>query len=290
MRELAENLTDDLLGAGPAGDLVAHVAEPFPVTVIAELRGIPSEQRAAFKRWSDALVGGLSGRWDPAAAQASIVEMLMYLAEVVAERAKHPTDDLIGRLVASAEADVDEPLSPTEITLFAILLLVAGNETTTNLIGNGYHALVEHPEAAALIREDPGLVPAAVEETLRYDGPIQALFRGATVDVEIAGTSVPAGATVMVAFAAANRDPERFERPDAFDIGRGTREHCGFGHGIHNCLGVSLARLEARIVGGTLLRRTCTIAPTAEGTRVGGFVLRGFTRLPVHAKPTRRVA
>jgi cytochrome P450 len=282
-------MVDDLLEAGAEGDLVGQLAEPFPVTVIAELLGIPAERRVEFKRWSDALVGALGGGWDPASAQSSILEMFGYLAGVVADRAEHPADDLIGRLVASSEADDDgEPLSPVEITAFAILLLVAGNETTTNLIGNGYHALVHRPDVVRQLRADPTLVPAAIEETLRFDGPIQALFRGATEDVELAGVTIPKGATLMVAFAAANRDPDHFAHPDTFDLDRkGAHDHLGFGHGIHYCLGASLARLEARIVAETLLRRTRSVEPTAPGTRTDGLVLRGFTRLPVHARAAR---
>ena len=285
LQVLADAMVDDLLAAGDGGDLVAQIAEPFPVTVIAELLGIPPERRRDFKRWSDALVGALSGGWDPVEAQASILEMFGYLANVVADRTEHPTDDLIGRLVASAGQDEAEPLSPMEITMFAILLLVAGNETTTNLIGNGYQALVDHPDAARRLREDPRLIPAAIEEVLRYDGPIQALFRGATTDLELAGIAVPAGATVMAAFAAANRDPARYVNPDAFDLDRDGHDHLGFGHGIHYCLGASLARLEARIVAETLLRRTSSIEPTAAGVRVDGLILRGFSSLPVHARP-----
>jgi cytochrome P450 len=287
LRELAVSMVDDLLDAGDQGDLVAQVAEPFPVTVIAELLGIPPERRLDFKRWSDALVGALAGGWEPLAAQGAVLEMFMYLSEVVSDRAAHPTDDLIGRLVAGADEDDDEPLSPAEITMFAILLLVAGNETTTNLIGNGYNALVDQPDVVRRLRRDPSLVPAAVEEVLRFDGPIQALFRGATCDVELAGTTIPEGSTLMVAFSAANHDPDHYAEPDRFDLDRDAHDHLGFGHGIHYCLGASLARLEARIVAETLLARTRSIEPTAPGTRVDGLVLRGFTSLPVHARPAR---
>jgi cytochrome P450 len=280
-------MVDDLLGAGAQGDLVAQVAYPFPVTVIAELLGIPASRRDDFKRWSDALVGALSGGWEPTSAQQSILEMFGYLAEVVADREANPTDDLIGRLVAiSHDSDADEePLTSTEITFFAILLLVAGNETTTNLIGNGYAGLLDHPDEARRLRHDPTLVPAAIEESLRYDGPIQALFRGATEPVTVAGVDIPTGATVMVAFAAANRDPAKFPDPDRFDLDRNPHDHLGLGHGIHFCLGASLARLEARIVAETLLERTRAIEPTGPGRRVEGLVLRGYTSLPVHARP-----
>jgi cytochrome P450 len=287
LREICAAMVDDLLGAGAQGDLVAQVAYPFPVTVIAELLGIPASRRDDFKRWSDALVGALSGGWEPTSAQQSILEMFGYLAEVVADREANPTDDLIGRLVAiSHDSDADEePLTSTEITFFAILLLVAGNETTTNLIGNGYAGLLDHPDEARRLRHDPTLVPAAIEESLRYDGPIQALFRGATEPVTVAGVDIPTGATVMVAFAAANRDPAKFPDPDRFDLDRNPHDHLGLGHGIHYCLGASLARLEARIVAETLLERTRAIEPTGPGRRVEGLVLRGYTSLPVHARP-----
>lgn len=286
LREICDAMVDDLLDAGAHGDLVAQVAYPFPVTVIAELLGIPAERRDDFKRWSDALVGALSGSFEPLSAQQSVLEMFGYLAEVVADRAIHPTDDLIGRLVAtSGEAnDEDEPLTPIEITVFAILLLVAGNETTTNLVGNGYAALIEHPDAARQLRADRSLIPAAIEEALRYDGPIQALFRGATEDVPVANVTIPTGSILMVAFAAANRDPAHFPEPDRFDLARNAQDHLGLGHGIHYCLGASLARLEARVVAETLLARTRSLEPTGPGVRVDGLVLRGFTHLPVHAR------
>lgn len=286
LRQLCDSMVDQLLEAGTEGDLVAHVAYPFPVTVIAELLGIPASRRQDFKRWSDALVGILSGAWDMASGQESILEMLAYLGEVVAERQTRPSEDLIGRLVAASHDDgEEEPLTALEITMFVILLLVAGNETTTNLVGNGYAALLGHPDVARRLRADPSLVPAVIEETLRYDGPIQALFRGTTADVCLAGVDIPAGATVMVAFAAANRDPARFADPDRFDPERDAHDHVGFGHGIHYCLGASLARLEARIVAETLLARTRSVEPTGEPTRVDSVILRGFTRIPVEAQP-----
>ncbi len=285
LRELCDGMVDELIDAGADGDLVTQLAFPFPVTVIAELLGIPASRRDDFKRWSNALVGALSGRWEPLAAQQSIVEMFEYLALVVAQRTEAPTDDLIGRLVASShDPDDDEPLSPVEITLFAILLLVAGNETTTNLIGNGYTALVNHPDQAQRLRDDPTRVADAVEECLRYDGPIQALFRGAIDDVRVADVDIPCGSTVMIAFGAANHDPDHFAAPERFDLDRRPTDHLAFGHGIHYCLGASLARLEARIVGDTLLRRTRSLEPAGSPTRVDSLVLRGFTNIPVHAR------
>lgn len=285
LRRICVSMVDDLIDAGPRGDLVAQLAYPFPVTVIAELLGIPAGRRDDFKRWSDALVGALSGGWDLASAQQPIFEMFGYLDEVVAERQARPSDDLIGRLVAAGREDHDdEPLSPLEITMFAILLLVAGNETTTNLVGNAFAALAAHPQQAKRLRADPAMVPAVIEETLRYDGPVQALFRGATKDTRLVGADIPAGDTVMVCFAAANRDPARFPDPDRFDPERDVHDHLGFGHGIHYCLGASLARLEARIIAETLLQRTRTLDVTGPPTRIDSLVLRGFSSIPVHAR------
>src|SRR5690606_2143 len=182
LREVCERLVDDLLAAADrgSGDLVAPLAFPFPVIVIAELLGIPPERRDDFKRWSDALVGALSGAWDPTEAQQTLAEMFMYLADVVERRHREPGDDLISRLVASAYPDDPDSLSSIEITLFAVLLLVAGNETTTNLIGNGAAALAAHPDQAGLLADRPDLLPAAVEEILRWDAPVQGLFRSTT--------------------------------------------------------------------------------------------------------------
>ena len=285
LRQLCDSMVDQLLESGTEGDLVTNLAYPFPVTVIAEMLGIPAGRHEDFKRWSDALVGVLSGAWDIVSGQESILEMFAYLGDVVAERQTQPSDDLIGRLVAAShDAGDEEPLTALEITMFVILLLVAGNETTTNLVGNGYAALLRHPEVARRLRDDPSLMPAVIEETLRYDGPIQALFRGATTDVRLAGIEIPAGSTVMVAFSAANRDPARFADPGRFDPGRDAHDHLGFGHGIHFCLGASLARLEARIVAETLLERTRSLKPTGEPTRVDSVILRGYTHLPVEAR------
>jgi cytochrome P450 len=144
--------------------------------------------------------------------------------------------------------------------------------------------LCAHPDQARRLRADPSLVPAVIEETLRYDGPIQALFRGTSTGVNLAGVEIPAGSTLMVSFAAANRDPAKFEDPDRFDPGRDTRDHLGFGHGIHFCLGASLARLEARIMADALLERTQAVEMTAEPTRNDSLILRGFTAIPVHAR------
>jgi cytochrome P450 len=285
LREVCEGLVDDLLASAHDGraDLVAQVAFPFPVIVIAELLGIPPDRREDFKRWSDALVGALSGDWNPAEAQQTIGEMFVYLADMVEHRRNKPGEDLISRLVGGVDPEDPDALSFVEITLFAILLLVAGNETTTNLIGNGAAAFAAHPDQARLLRDRPELLPAAVEEVLRWDAPVQALFRSTTRPVTLGGVELPAGAMVLVSFAAANRDSRHFVDADRFDIERRPTDHLAFGHGIHYCLGASLARLEARLVGETLLARGVPLHPTGDAQRIDSIILRGFDRYPVRA-------
>jgi cytochrome P450 len=285
LREVCEGLVDDLLASAHDGraDLVAQVAFPFPVIVIAELLGIPPDRREDFKRWSDALVGALSGDWNPVEAQQTIGEMFVYLADMVEHRRREPGEDLISRLVGGVDPDDPDALSFIEITLFAILLLVAGNETTTNLIGNGAAAFAAHPDQARLLRDRPELLPAAVEEILRWDAPVQALFRSTTRPVTLGGVELPAGAMVLVSFAAANRDSRHFVDADRFDIERRPTDHLAFGHGIHYCLGASLARLEARLVGETLLARGVALQPTGGAQRIDSIILRGFDRYPVRA-------
>ena len=283
LREVCAELVDDLLAAADrgTGDLVAQLAFPFPVIVIAELLGIPPERRDDFKRWSDALVGALSGNWNPLEAQQTLGEMFMYLADVVERRRRQPGDDLISRLVAGADPDDPDSLSSVEITFFAVLLLVAGNETTTNLLGNGAAAFSAHPDQGRLLREQPDLLGPAIEEILRWDAPVQGLFRSTTRPVTLAGIDLPAGAMVLVSFAAANRDSRHFPDADRFDIGRRPSDHLAFGHGIHYCLGASLARLEARLVGETLAARDVRLEPAPGAQRVDSMILRGFASFPV---------
>jgi cytochrome P450 len=283
LRQVCAELVDDLLAAADrgTGDLVAQLAFPFPVIVIAELLGIPPERRDDFKRWSDALVGALSGNWNPVDAQQTLAEMFMYLADVVERRRREPGEDLISRLVAGADPDDPDSLSSAEITLFAVLLLVAGNETTTNLLGNAAAAFAAHPEQARALRDQPGLLGPAVEEVLRWDAPVQGLFRSTTRPVTLAGVVLPAGAMLLVSFAAANRDSRHFHDADRFDITRRPGDHLAFGHGIHYCLGASLARLEARLVGETLAARDARLQPAPGARRVDSMILRGFASFPL---------
>lgn len=282
IRHIADACVDSLLAASETGgaDFVRHLAEPLPVLVIAELLGIPGERRADFKRWSDDVVGVLSGTGDTDRAQQSMIEMFEFFVAAAEDRRQRPTDDLISTLVAQSD---DGTLEPMEIVTFCILLLIAGNETTTNLLGNFMALLFERAALDERLRREPSLVPAAIEETLRYDGPVQGLFRATREPAQLAGTHFPADARVLVLFGAANRDDEQFAEPDRFRPERNPRDHVGFGAGIHLCLGAALARLEARIALEQLFARTAQVRPTAPATRVNSFILRGFNHMPVTA-------
>jgi cytochrome P450 len=266
--------------AGGGADLVQDLAIAFPVTVIAELLGIPPERRDDFRRWSDAMSGVLSGDTDLADAASAGAELFAFMGEVVERRRAQPGDDLISRLVVGGGEGDFEALSFEEITMIAILLLAAGNETTTNLIGNVAAALAAHPDQAAQLRARPELLPAAIEEVLRWDSPVQGILRGTVRDSSLAGADMPAGALVLACFAAANRDPSHFDDPGRFSIERGG-DHLAFGHGIHFCLGASLARLETRVLFETLADQGVRLEPLGGAVRTTGFMLRGFTEYPV---------
>ena len=228
-------------------DLARDLAVPLPALVIAELLGIPDRDQLAFGGWADALLRrdqGVPATMDRAR-QAS-ADLSAYLAEIIAERRRRPTDDLIGVLVRAA--DENEGMDDEELLGFCRLLLIAGNETTSHLIGNGLIALARHPDQRRLVTQDPTLLPAAVEETLRYDAPVQALVRTASVDLQVQGTSIAAGTKVVLVVGAANRDERAFVDPDRFYLHRSQSSgvgHVAFGHGIHHCLGAVLARSEA---------------------------------------------
>lgn len=284
IREICESLVDELCEANEQGeaDLVQHVGYPLPVVVIAELLGIPGERRADFKRWSDAMLGGLSPDFDRGAGGAAAMEMVRYFNGVISDRRRQPGSDLISLLVGG-----DEPLTSQELLMFCILLLVAGNETTTNLISNGALVLFDRPDVARRLREEPAMIPAAIEEALRFDAPVQSLWRTAVVDVEIDGVTFRAGSDVVVLYGSANRDERRYPDADDFVVDRFSRargggvDHVAFGAGIHSCLGAPLARLEARVVAETLLRRARGMHRTGEGMRNHNLIVRGMRRLPV---------
>jgi cytochrome P450 len=232
-------------------DLVAALAMPLPVRVICEMLGVEPERRDHFKRWSDRIIAGTTGsarNLDPftSGLADAMKELAEYVRGVTARRIEQPSDDLISVLVAAQDGAAG--LSAAETTLFVLLLLIAGNETTTNLIGNATNALLSHPSELARVSADRSLVPSWIEETLRWDAPVQFVVRRATADVDVAGQRVPANTHVVAILGSANRD-ERHWGPTAarFDVTRNPQGHLAFGFGNHFCLGAALARLEARI-------------------------------------------
>jgi cytochrome P450 len=284
-----QRLVDGFLDAvEPRGrmDVIADLAYPLPVTVIAEMLGVPPEDRDRFKHWSDQLAVTANG--NPSGLQPKdyrriaqcYEELSAYFAEVVARRRAQPRNDLLSALAQAEEAG--DRLNESELYANATLLLVAGHETTTNLIGNGTLALLRHPDQWQRLKADPSLVPGAVEELLRYDSPVQFTARVLTEDMEIGGKWLQAGQMAQLVLGSANRDPEQFTDPERLDVGRQDVKHLAFGLGSHYCLGAPLARLEARIVFETLLRRFPNLH--LDDTHVefrDNFNLRGLLELPV---------
>ena len=262
-------------------DLVESLAIPLPLTIIAEMLGIAPERRADFKRWSDAIITNAtgSGRGSPFSRRfgAALCEMINHIHSVARARRRAPEDDIISVIVA--EQDGGAGLNDREVFQFVSLLLVAGNETTTNLIGNAVSALLRHPEAAARVAADPGLVPAAIEETLRWDAPIQLVFRNAVRDTELGGARIKQGDKLCVLLGSANRDERRFPDPDRFDLDRDPQGIVSFGFGKHFCLGASLARLEARVALEALAPRLPELRLAGERPLLDSFLVRGPKRL-----------
>jgi cytochrome P450 len=257
-------LTDEMLAPlrdGERFDVVDQLAYPLPVMAISELLGVSIDDRESFRTWSSQLIAGtneMASEEALAQSREGAEHLKAYFREEISRRRAHPGgDDLVSRLVEANEGDV---LDDAELLSSCVLLLVAGNETTTNLIANQALALGRDRDERRRIVDDPALVPTAVEEVMRFDSPVQATLRVPTIDIEVAGQAVSKGEMVFVLLAAANRDPAKFADPERFDVGRSPNPQLGFGHGIHFCLGAALAKLEARLA----LERLLDVAPDFE--------------------------
>src|SRR5581483_4045994 len=257
----------------------------LPVMVIAEMLGVPPGHYQTFKHWSDKIIESdnvLPGMPMPDDIKAAMADLRAYFSEEIEKRRRKPGPDLVSALVAAH--DQAEALSAGELLQFVVLLLLAGNETTTNLIGNGMLALGRNPDQMAKLRANPDLMPRAIDEMLRYDGPVQSTFRTAVRDADVGGTAIKAGTGAFVMLAAANRDRAHFPNPDTFDITRDPNDHMAFGEGIHFCLGSGLARLEGSIAIGTILERMPRVRLAAPGASLkykGSYFLRGLASLPM---------
>ncbi|PTA43865.1 cytochrome P450 [Micromonospora sp. RP3T] len=282
----ADALIDAMLAAGRGGapvDFMAAFAYPLPVGVICALLGVPAADRPLFRRWATDLTGVLEPEITPdelAVADRGAAELRAYFSELVAARRRVPADDLTTALVQAHDAD-GERLSGDELLANLIVLLVAGFETTTNLLGNGLVALLGHPAAAAALREHPELAPGHVDELLRYDSPVQLTSRMSTAPSRHGGVDLPPESWIIVMLGAANRDPARFPEPARFDPWRPQVHPLSFGAGPHYCLGAALARLEAQVAFPLLLRRLPELALAGRPERRVRLTLRGFATLPV---------
>lgn len=280
IREIATNLLDEMAAAGGEADLVGAYSYPLPITVISELIGIPAIRRDDFRRWSSITVNAAvhpAGVYIDAANS-----MLTFIRELIETKRETPSDDLLSDLIAVR--DGGDRLSQDELTSMVYLLLAAGHETTVSLITNGVLALLRHADQLALLKAEPERLPAAIEELLRYDGPLQAAIPyAARARIELGDAIIEPGEVIVFALLAANRDPEKFKDADRLDITRNS-SHVAFGHGIHHCLGAPLARLEGRIALGMLFDRFPDLQlakPDEDPVRNPALVMNAITRLPV---------
>ncbi|WP_435238041.1 cytochrome P450 family protein [Streptomyces sp. YPW6] len=282
IQEMTDELLDAMLAAPDrTADLVEALSFPLPMAVICELLGVPFQDREDFRTWSGQAVSSI----DPSVRASSTQAMTSYIAGLLAGKREKPADDLLSALIHTADEDGDR-LSGEELIGMAWLLLVAGHETTVNLITNGVHSLLAHPGQLAALRADFSLIDNAVEEILRFEGPVETpTYRFTTEPIEVGGTVIPGGGElVLVAMSDANRDPGRYPGGDRFDITRDARGHIAFGHGIHYCLGAPLARIEARTAIRSLLERCPDLRPAADPATLtwrAGMLMRGPLSLPV---------
>jgi len=267
-------------------DLIEDLAYPLPVTVICEMLGVPTADRDVFKQWSSDIARSLDAAILPADSEAiprgrdARAALSEYLSSLIATRRKNPRADLLSALIAAEEEG--NKLTEGELLSTCMLLLIAGHETTVNLIGNGVLSLLQHPDQMRVLREDPALTQTAVEELLRFDAPVQRTGRLTNTDVEIGGRQIAKGSTVVAVIGAANRDPAHFADPDRLNVARRENRHIAFGFGIHFCLGAPLARVEGQIAIGTLMRRMPDLALTSQTPEWReSSLLRGLKTLPV---------
>jgi cytochrome P450 len=284
-----DRLLDRVTGAGRM-DVIEDLAYPLPVTVISELLGVPVDDADQVKTWSRDVARALDAIALPVGPEvlergrAATRGMVEYFGRLADERRRRPGDDLLSGLVEAEEAG--DRLTERELLATCVLLYVAGHETTVNLVGNGLLALLRHPDEWRRLRRDPARLPGAIEELLRWDGPVQRTGRMAAEDVEIGGVAIPAGTLVLAMLGAANRDPAQFAEPDRLDVTRDEPRHLAFGAGIHYCLGAPLARLEGRVAIGTVLRRFSGLALAVERPIWRpSSALRGLETLPVVLEP-----
>jgi len=283
IREVTQELIAQLPTQGEF-DLVRDLSAPLPVITIAELLGVPVERREDFKHWADTIIRATNVMAIPPEAHAGmrqqISAMFAYFRTAIAACRQQPGDNLLSAMVRAEEEN--QTLTAEEVLCMAVVLIAAGSETTTNLIANAMLALLAHPEQLAQVRANPELIPNVLEETLRYDGPVQSQFRQTTQAVELSGTTIPAGSMVMLLEGSANHDERKFPDPERFDIWRNAEGHLTFGYGVHFCLGAQLARLEAKIVLEALLERFPHLSRTnAPLVRIESPTIRGPKALPV---------
>jgi cytochrome P450 len=285
IQEIVDGLLDRVDGAR-AMDVIEDLAYPLPVTVICEMLGVPAADQDIFKTWSTDIARSLDAAILPADSDAiprgrdARLGLADYFRSLIATRRKDPKPDLLSALIAAEEEG--NKLSEGELVSTCMLLLIAGHETTVNLIGNGLLALLQHPDQLRALRDDPGLIQTGVEELLRFDGPVQRTGRMTTAEVEIGDKRIPRDSVVVSVIGAANRDPKQFADPDRLDVSRKDNRHIAFGFGIHFCLGAPLARLEGQIALGTLLRRMPKLALVSDVPEWReSSTLRGLKSLPV---------